>query len=46
MEALLERKKLCADGLAFAAQQTCVGAGELQCAFPGFCAGIGEEDAV
>ena len=46
VEALLERKKLGADGLAFAAQQAGMGAGEFQRAFPGFGAGVGKEDAV
>ena len=41
VEALLEGEKLGADGLAFAAQQSCIGAGELQRAFPGFGAGVG-----
>ena len=35
-----------ADVLAFGAQQAGVGAGELECGFPGFGAGVAEEDAV
>ena len=46
VEALLQGEKLCADRLAFAAQQAGVGAGQLERAFPGFGAGVGEEDAV
>ena len=46
VEAVLEREELCADLLAFAAQQAGVGAGELQRGLPGFGAAVAEEDAV
>ncbi len=46
VEALLEREKLRADRFAFAAQQAGMGARQLQRAFPGFGAGVGEEDAI
>ena len=46
VKALLKGKELGADVDAFAAQQAGVGTGQLHGAFPGFGAGVGEEDAV
>ena len=46
VKALLQRQKLRADLLAFAAQQAGMGARQLQRAFPRFGAGVGEEDAI
>ncbi len=46
MKALLERKKLCADLLAFAAQQPGMGARQLQRTLPRLGAGVGKEHAV
>ncbi len=46
MKALLECEELCADVLTFAAQQAGMSAGELECAFPGFGASVGKEDAI
>ena len=46
VEAVVEGEELCADVLAFGAQQAGVGAGELERSLPGFGAAVAEEDAV
>ncbi len=46
VEAVFECEEFGADVAAFRAQELGVGAGELECGFPGFGAGVGEEDAV
>ncbi len=46
MERVFERDDFCADGFAFRTKQASVRAGEFERSFPGFGAGVGEEDAV